>query len=83
MLICTLVIALTLTLPQVVIVSTPSNFIFQSQHVVVEASNESNIYKISMFVKNESISNMLENGTIVNPVFMSAFEFVENVYKLE
>ena len=76
-------IALTLSPPQVVIASTPSNSVFQSQHVVVEASDGSNIHKVSTFVKNESISNMLENGAIDNPMLMSAFEFVKNVSKLE
>ena len=63
------------TPPQVVIASTPSNSIFQSQHLV--------IHKVSIFVKNVSISNMLENGAINNPVLISAFEFVKNVSKLE
>ena len=39
-------IALTLSPPQVVIASTPSNFIFQSQHMVVEAFDGSNIQKM-------------------------------------
>ena len=76
-------IVLTSTSPQVVIALTPSNSVFQSQDVVVEASNGSNIHKVSTFVKNESISNMLENGAIDNPVLMFAFEFVKNVRKLK
>ena len=76
-------IALTFSPLQVVIASTPSNSVFQSQDVVVEASNGSNIHKVSTFVKNESISNILENGAIDNPMLMSAFEFVKNVSKLE
>ena len=77
------VIALTPTPPQVIIASTPSNFVFQYQHVVVQVSNGSNIHKFSTFVKNESISNVLKNGAINNPVLMSTFEFVKNVSKLE
>jgi hypothetical protein len=72
-------IALTLSPPQVVIASTPSSSTFQSQYVVVESPHGSNIHKVSIFVKNESISNMLENGAIDNPVLMSAFDFVKNV----
>ena len=66
-------IALILSPPQVVIASIPSNSVFQSQRVVVETSDGSTIHKVSTFVKNESISNMLENGAIDNPVLMSAF----------
>ena len=76
-------IALTLSPPQVVIASTPSNSVFQSQRVIVEASDGSTIHKVSTFVKNESISNMLENGAIDNPMLMSAFEFVKKVSKLK
>ena len=76
-------IALTLSPPQVVIASTPKNIAFQSQHVVVESPRGSNIHKVSMFVKNESISYMLENGAIDNPVLMSAFDFVKNVSEFE
>ena len=76
-------LALTFSPPQVVIASTPSNFIFQFQHVLVEASDGSNINKVFIFVENESISNMLENGTIDNPMLMFAFEFVKNVSELE
>ena len=78
-----MILHLTLTPPQVVIASTPSIFYFQSQHVVVEASNGSNIHKVSTFVKNEFISNMLENGAIDNPMLIFAFEFVKNVSELE
>ena len=74
-------IALILNPSQVVIASIPLNFIFQ--HVVVEASDGSNIYKVSTFVMNESITNMLENAAIGNLVLMFAFEFVKNVSKLE
>ena len=77
------VIALTPTPSQVIIASTPSNFIFQYQYVVVQISNGSNIHKFSTFVKNESISNVLKNGTIDNPVLMPTFEFVKKVSKLE
>ena len=73
-------IALTLSPPRVVIASTPSNSSFQSQHV---ASDGSNIHKVSTFMKNESISNMLENGAIDNPVLKAAFEFVKKVSELE
>ena len=76
-------IALILSPPQVVITSIPSNSVFQSQRVVVEASDGSTIHKVSTFVKNESISNMLENGAIDNPMLMSAFEFVKKVSKFE
>ena len=76
-------IALSLTPSQVVIASTPSIYDFQSQHVVVEASNGSIIHKVSTFVKNESIFNKLENGTIDNPMLIFAFEFVKNVRELE
>ena len=76
-------IALILSPSQVVIASTPSNSAFQSQHVVVEFPRGSNIHKISMFVKNESISNILENGAINNPMLMSAFDFVNKVSKFE
>ena len=75
--------ALTLSPPQVIIASTPSNFVFQFQHVVVESPHESNLHKINMFVKNEFISSMLENGAIDNPVLMSAFDFVKNVSEFE
>ena len=75
-------IALTLSPPQVVIALIPSNFVFQSQHTVVEVSDGSNIHKVSIFVKNESNSNMLENDAIDNQVLMSAFEFVKNVSML-
>ena len=51
--------------------------------MVVEASDGSNIHKIFMFVKNESISNMLEIGAIDNLVLMSVFEFVKNVGEFE
>ena len=51
--------------------------------MVVAASDGSNVHKVSTFVKNESISNMLENGAIDNPMLMSAFEFVKKVSKLE
>ena len=74
-------IPLTLSPPQVVIASTPSNSVFQSQHV--ETRDESNVHKVLTFLKNESISNMLENGAIENPVLMSAFEFVKKVSKLQ
>ena len=76
-------IALTSTPPQVVIASTPSNSDFQSQHVIDEVSNGSNIHNIFMFVKNKSISNMLENGAIDNPMLMFVFEFVKKINKLE
>ena len=76
-------IALILSPPQVVIASTPSNSAFQSQHVVVEFPRGSNIHKISMFVKNESISNIFENGAIDNPMLMYAFDFVNKVSKFE
>ena len=76
-------IALTPTPAQVVFASIPSSFIFQFQHVVVEASNGSDIHKVFTFVKNEFISNMLENGVINNLVLMSAFELVKNVSKFE
>jgi hypothetical protein len=76
-------IALTLSPPQVVIASTLSNSVFQSQHMVVESPHASNIHKVSMFVKNESISNMLENGAIDNPMLMSAFDFVKKVSEFE
>ena len=66
---------LTLSPPQVVIASTPSNSIFQSQHMVVKAFDGSNIHRVSTFVKNKSISNMLENGAIDNPILISTFEF--------
>ena len=49
----------------------------------VEAADGSHIHKVSMFMKNESISNMLENGAIDNPVLKAAFEFVKNVSELE
>jgi hypothetical protein len=48
-------IALILSPPQVVIASTPSNSVFKFQHVIVQASDGSNIHKVFMFVKNESI----------------------------
>ena len=51
--------------------------------MVVEASDGYNIHKLSTFVKNESISNMLDNGAIDNPVLMCAFEFIKNVSNLE
>ena len=76
-------IILILSPPQVVIASTPWNSVFQSQYVVVKAFDESNIHKVSMFVKNESISNLLENSAIDNPVLMSTFEFVKNISKFE
>ena len=76
-------IALTPSPFQLVFTSTPSTFVFQSQHVVVEVSNGSNIYKVFTFVKNESISNMLENGAIDNPMLIFAFKFVKNTSKLE
>ena len=51
--------------------------------MVVEASNGSNIHKLPTFVEKESISNMLENGAIDNPMLISAFEFVKNISKFE
>ena len=51
--------------------------------MVVEASDGSNIHKVSTFIKNEFISNMLENGAIDNLVLMFAFEFVKNVNELK
>ena len=51
--------------------------------MVVEASNKSNVHKVFIFVKNESISSMLDNDTINNPVLMSAFEFVKKISMLE
>ena len=51
--------------------------------MIVEASGGSNIHKVSTFMKNESISNILENGAINNLVLISAFEFVKNVSELK
>ena len=51
--------------------------------MVVEASNRSNIHKVYIFLKNESISNMLENGAIDNPMLISVFDFVKNDSELE
>ena len=76
-------IVLTLSPPQVVIATIPSNSTFQSQHVVVESPHGFNVYKNSIFMKNESISNMLENSAIDNPMLMSAFDFVKNVSDFE
>ena len=76
-------IVLTLSPPQVVIATIPSNSTFQSQHVVVESPHGFNIHKNSIFMKNESISNMLENSAINNPMLMSAFDFVKNVSDFE
>ena len=84
MLICILMILHSLLVhPKLLLLQHPSNSSFQSQHVVVEASDGSNIHKVSTFVKNESISNMLENGAIDNPVLKAAFEFVKKVSELE
>ena len=51
--------------------------------MVVEASDGSNIDKVSTFVKNKSIFNMLDNGIIDNPVLMFAFELVKNISEFE
>ena len=51
--------------------------------MVVGSPHGSNIHKNSMFVKNKSISNMLENGAIDNPVLMPAFDFVKNDSEFE
>ena len=72
-------IALTLSPPRVVIASSPSNSVFQSQHVVVESPYRSNMHKFSMFMKIEFISNVFKNGAIHNPMLMSALDFVKNV----
>ena len=75
-------IALTFSPSQVVIASTPLIFYLKSQHVVVESSNGSNLYKVYTFVKNDFISNLLENGPINNPMLIYAFEFVKNISEL-
>ena len=51
--------------------------------MIVEASDGSNIHKVSTFVKKKCISNMLENGAIDNLVLVSAFEFVKKINKVE
>lgn len=42
----------------------------------------SNILKVSLYVKNASISMLLENGAAENPMLVSAIEFVKKVILL-
>ena len=42
--------------------------------MVVEASDGSNVHKVSTFVKNKFISNILETSATDNLVLMYAFE---------
>ena len=51
--------------------------------MIIEIFYGSNIHKVSTFMKNDSISNMLENGAIDNPMLMSIFEFIKKVNELE
>lgn len=55
-------IVLTLTPSKIAIAPTPTSFSLQSQHVAFKVLHKSSSPKVSLFLENVSISNMLKNG---------------------
>lgn len=45
--------------------------------MALKVSDTFNTHEVFVFVENASISNMLENGTMENPLLVPTFEFVE------